>query len=105
MAIQSGFGRINVFEDFSRLFAAATTISDATPVQYNDLLLIAISGDTDVSSTVDEGGGILAISGAAGAADGLAIICSPMRPDENGTLIVEARAKNSSATDFRGFIG
>src|SRR3990167_1281802 len=105
MTIQSQFGKIVTFEDFLGLPAAAT-VSDATAgTRWNDVSLVAVSGDVDLTHTVDEGGGILAISGAAGAADGLAIICSPMRPDENGTLIVEARAKNSSATDFRFFCG
>lgn len=105
MAIQSQFRKIRVFEDFQGVPAAAT-ISDATAgTRWNDVTLIAISGDVDLTHTVDEGGGILAISGAAGAGDGLVITTSPMRPDENGTMVIEVRCKNSSATDFRFFCG
>ena len=104
MAVQSVFGKWHVFEDFNGLLAT-TTISDGTAVRYNDLSLIAISGDADVVSTVDESGGVLAFTGAGGAADGVAIISSPIQPSTNGSVVMEARFKNSSATDFRCFVG
>lgn len=103
--IQSVFGKVRVFEDFMGLPAAAT-ISDATAgTRWNDVSLIAVSGDVDLTHTVDESGGVLAISGAGGAADGLVITTSPFTPAGNGTAVVEARFKNSSATDFRFFCG
>ena len=102
--IQSVFPKVKVFEDFMGL-VATTTISDATAVRYNDLSLIAISGDTDMVSTVDESGGVLAFTGAGGAADGIAIITSPFVPARGGTAVIEVRFKNSSATDFRFFCG
>ena len=104
MAIQSVFGKWQVFEEFNGL-VATTTISDATAVRYNQLSLIAISGDTDMVSTVDESGGVLAFTGAGGAGDGVAIISSPMQPSTNGQIVMEARFKNSSATDFRCWVG
>ena len=104
MAIQSVFGKWKVFEDFNGL-VATTTISDATAVRYNDLSLIAISGDTDMVSTVDESGGVMAFTGAGGAGDGVAIISSPMQPSTDGSIVMEARFKNSSATDFRCWVG
>lgn len=104
MAIQSVFGKWQVFEEFNGLLAT-TTISDGTAVRYNDLSLIAISGDTDVVSTVDESGGVLAFTGAGGAGDGVAIISSPLQPSTNGAIVMEARFKNSSATDFRLWAG
>ena len=105
MPIQSTFGKVSVFEDFMGLTGAATTISDATSIRWNDLSLIAVSGDTDINHTVDEGGGVLSATGAGGAGDGLAIITAPFIPSAQGTIVVEARVKNSSATDFRFFLG
>ena len=102
--IQSVFGKVSVFEDFMGLLAT-TTISDATALRYNGLSLIAISGDTDVVSTVDESGGVFAFTGAGGAGDGVAIITSPFVPTRGGTAVIEVRFKNSSATDFRFFCG
>ena len=103
--IQSSRGKIRVFEDFTGVGAAAT-ISDATAgTRWNDLTLVAISGDVAMTHTVDEGGGVAGFSGAAGAADGIAILSSPMIPTGNGTMIVEARCKVSAATDYRFFCG
>lgn len=105
MTIQSSDRKIRVFEDFNGLLGAAATISDATSLRYNDVLLIPISGDVAFDNTVDEGGGVASFSGAAGAADGIAIITSPMIPGQNGTMVVEARCKVSAATDYRFFCG
>ena len=94
-----------VFEDFAG-HVASTTISDATAVRYNDLLLIAISGDTVYLSTVDESGGVMSFSGAAGAADGIAITTGMVFvPSSNGPLTCEYRFKGGSATDLRVFAG
>lgn len=107
MAIQSTYGRIGTFEDFIRPFEDTdTTIADADGLMYNDTLIIAVSGDVAVNSTVDEPNGVIQFSGAGGAADGVALIQSPMRPDRNGTMWVEARFKQAApATDGRFFLG
>ena len=105
MTIQSSDGKIRVFEDFMGV-AAAATISDATAgTRYNDITIIAVSGDVAMDHTVDEGGGVASFSGAAGAADGVVITTSPMIPAGNGTMVVEARCKVSAATDYRFFCG
>jgi len=105
MAIQSVFGKIQVFEDFHG-YAATASIADATAgTRYNDICLVAISGAVDFILTVDESGGVASFSGAAGAADGIAILGSPMQPSTNGTLVMEARFKGASATDLRVFCG
>lgn len=103
--IQGGRGKIEVFEDFNGI-AAAATISDATAgTRYNDITIIAVSGDVAMDHTVDEGGGVASFSGAAGAADGVVITTSPCIPSGNGTMIVEARCKVSAVTDYRFFCG
>ena len=105
MTIQGSRGRIDVFEDFHGI-GAAFTISDATAgTRYNDLCMVAVSGDVAADYTVDEPGGVISFSGAAGAADGVAIFGSPMIPGTCGTMVVEARAKVSAATDYRFFCG
>ena len=105
MAIQSTRGKIHVFEDFNGI-AAAATISDATAgTRFNDVTLIAISGDVAMDHTVDEGGGVASFSGAAGAADGVAITTSPFIPSAQAPAILEVRCKVSAATDYRFFCG
>jgi hypothetical protein len=106
MAIQDSFGKIGFFEDFQRTIEDTdTTIADADGLMWNDILIVALSGDVTVNSTVDESGGVIAFSGAGGAADGVALLSSPMRPDRNGTIVVGGRCKNASAADFRFFGG
>lgn len=105
MTIQSSDGKIRVFEDFQGVGAASTLLDATAGTRWNDLTLIAISGDVAVTHTVDEGGGVIAFSGAAGAGDGVVITTSPMIPTANGTMVVEARCKVSAATDYRFFCG
>lgn len=105
MAVQSAYGKLSVFEDFQGIGATAS-IADATAgTRFNDVCLIAISGQTEIDHTVDEPNGVVNFTGAGGAADGIAIVSSPMRPDRNGTIRVEARFKLASATDGRAFLG
>lgn len=103
--IQSVFGKIRVFEDFMGIGATAA-IADATAgTRYNDIGLIAVSGQTDLDYTVDESCGVISFTGAGGAADGIAIISAPFQPSRQGTVVMEARFKAGSATDFRCFVG
>lgn len=104
--IQSVFGKVSVFEDFMG-YAASATLSDATAgTRWNDIGLVAISGDVDIIPTVDESGGVLSATGAGGAADGLALIVgAPFQPSRQGTIVMEARFKGASATDLRVFVG
>lgn len=105
MAIQDSFGKIGFFEDFAGVGAAAT-ISDATAgTRWNDITIIAVSGDVAMDHTVDESGGVASFSGAAGAADGVVLTSSPMIPASNGTIVTVGRAKVSAATDYRFFAG
>lgn len=106
MAVQSRYGRIGSgFEDFTGI-AATFSIADATAgTRFNNYCLVAVSGQSEVDFTVDESNGVISLNGAGGAADGIAIIGSPMRPDRNAPMTIEARFKNSSATDYRAFLG
>ena len=105
MAVQSTYGKLAFNEDFLGIGATAA-IADATAgTRYNDIGLIAISGQTDLDYTVDEPNGVISFTGAGAAADGIALYTAPMRPDRNGTIWMEARFKNASATDWRTFAG
>jgi len=105
MPIQSSYGKLAFSEDFLGTGATAS-IADATAgTRFNDIGLVAISGQTEIDFTVDEPNGVASFSGAGGAADGIALYSAPMRPDRNGTIWTEARFKNASATDFRAFFG
>jgi len=104
--IQSAYGRLAIFEDFAG-YQASATISDATGgTLYNDLTLIAISGDVAWVNVVDESGGVGSFSGAAGAGDGIAITTGMVfQPSTNGPIAMEARFKKGSATDLQIFVG
>lgn len=105
MAVQSSYGKLSFDEDFIGIGATAA-IADATAgTRYNDIGLIAVSGQTDLDYTVDEPNGVISFTGAGGAADGIVLYSAPMRPDRNGTIWQETRFKNASATDWRAFIG
>lgn len=85
---------------------AAATISDATAgTRFNDITIVAISGDVAMDHTVDEAGGVASFSGAAGAGDGVALIGGPFRPSTNGTIVTGGRFKASAVTDYRVFVG
>lgn len=86
--------------------AAAVTVADATAgTRHNDLVVVAISGDAVMDWSVAESGGVATFSGAGAAGDGAAVFTSPMRPSDNGTMIIEARWKSSVVTDCRLFVG
>lgn len=105
MAIQDEFGRIGFFEDFGG-YGATASIADATAgTRYNDITVIAMSGQTELFFTVDESGGVVSANGAGGAADGIAFVGAPMIPSSNGTIRMGARFKGASATDLRVFVG
>ena len=106
MAVQSDYGRIGFFEDFAG-YQASATISDGTAgTVYNDLTLIAISGDVTWVNVVDESGGVGSFSGAGGAADGIAITSGMVfQPSSNGPIMMESRFKKGSATDLQIFVG
>ena len=99
----TGHGNIGFFEDFQS--AIVQTLSDATQYRYNDIRLIAISGDVDMTITVDEPNGIAGFSGAGGAADGIGLTSAPMCPSLNGIITMETRFKLSLLTTWGGFIG
>ena len=102
---QDVFSKIGFFEDFLGMEDdGGRTLSDATSVQYNSLLLVPISGDVNMDSTVDEPGGVVAFSGAAGAGDGIALLSSPFCPAD-GPISMGIRFKYSAVTDMRAFIG
>lgn len=105
MAIQASVGKIKWFEDFLG-YAATFSVADATAgTRFNDICLVAISGQSEVDFTVDESNGVISLNGAGGAADGIALLGSPSRPDRNAPMEVYARFKNSSASDGRFFLG
>src|SRR3990167_8894005 len=94
----TGHGNIGFFEDFQS--AIVQTLSDATEYRFNDIRLIAISGDVAMTITVDEPNGIAAFSGAAGAADGIGLTSAPMCPSLNGIITMENRFKLSLHRDY-----
>lgn len=96
-------GMILLEEDFTS--ALAQTLSDATEYRYGHFRLAAISGDVAMDVVVDEGNGVATFSGAAGAADGVAIYTLPFIPLYNGPITIEARCKTSVITDYRVFLG
>ena len=100
------FGRIGFFEDFQGLTDDDDiTLSDATPVRWNDVLLIPISGDVAQNVLVTDGGGIVTFNGDGSAGDGICLTSAPMQPSGNGPLRMSARFKLTAVTDMRLFVG
>lgn len=105
MAVQSAYGKLAFSEDFLGIGATASLADATAGTRFNDIGLVALSGQTEIDYTVDEPNGVASFNGAGGAADGIALYSAPMRPDRNGTIWVEARFKMASITDGRAFIG
>ena len=105
MAIQEAFGKIGFLEDFQGVAASATITNAAVGTRYNDITIVAISGDITFTATVNESGGVGNFTDAGGAGDASVITSSPMVPSSNGSLVVTARWKVSAVSDYRCFFG
>lgn len=104
--VQGKTGRIGFCEDFLGLTDDDNvTVSDTVPTRWNNVAIAAISGAVDQNVVVDEGNGVISLSGAGAAGDGAAIFSAPMAPDVNGPLRMAARFKTSSASDFQAYVG
>lgn len=102
---QDVFSKFGFFEDFMRVQDdTAVAIADADGLDFNDIRLVAVSGDVDFVCTVDEPGGVASFSGAAGAADGIAMISSKFCPND-GTIKMGVRFKYAAGADARIFVG
>ena len=103
-AVQSAYGKLSIFEDF---FQPQTSVTLSAVSGYNDVMLIPVSGNFALASTTDESGGVLGGSGAGAAADGLAISSNfgVVPGSSNAPAVFEVRLKNSSASDWRLFVG
>ena len=100
---QSGRGVVRVFEDFTS--GIAQTLTDATEYRHGQVRLAAISGDVAMDIVVTAPNGIATFSGAAGAADGVAIYAMPFQPSTQGTITMCVRWKVSALTSYGFFIG
>lgn len=100
---QASNGRVRVWEDFTS--GIAQTLSDATQYRHGDLRLAAISGDVAMDIDVTVPNGVATFSGAAGAADGVAIYAMPFKPSGGGTMSMEVRFKASALTSYGFFVG
>ena len=102
---QDIFSKFGFFEDFlSPPDDGGLTIVDADGAFYNDIRLVAVSGDVVFDATVDEPGGIASFSGAGGAADGIALISGKFCPNDGG-IQMGVRFKYASGADARIFVG
>jgi hypothetical protein len=64
MAVQDTPAKIGFFEDFQTLIEdTAITIADADGLRLNDIQIVALSGDVDALSTVDESNGVWSFNG------------------------------------------
>ncbi len=103
---QDAFGHIGFFEDFQALTDDDDqTISDATPVRWNDVLIVPIAADVAQNVLVDESGGVITFSAGTTAGDGVCLIGVPMQPSGNGTISMGVRFKYSAVTDMQIFVG
>jgi hypothetical protein len=103
---QTGSGRVGFFEDF----IAATdddilAVADADGLRYNDIFIVAQSGQADIVGVTGVPNGVMRFNGAGAAADGFALLSAPMKPSTQGTVSVEVRMKASAVTAWRWFFG
>lgn len=103
---QGGHGSIGFFEDFkSNSDDDILAVVDANGLAWNDIFIVAQSGQLDIIGLATETGGVMRFNGAGGAADGVALISAPMSPSVNGAISTEIRFKASAVTAFRFFFG
>jgi len=95
MAVSKGsFGRIRVFEDFG---APDTGLTWGTAAQRLGLIGQVSVNEGSFAHTVDEPGGILAITTDTGDNDNIALYFGPFKPSDGG-CVIEARFKQNDVT-------
>ena len=103
---QSGTGYVEIFEDFTGITEDTDlAIVDADGLRYNNILIVAQSGDVAMNANVTSPNGLATFSGAGGAADGIAILTAPFQPSTQGTISTEIRFRLSAVTAERFFFG
>lgn len=98
---QGSRGRIHVQEDFTGFDPDYTWPAGGGLV--GDLMLTSVN-EGSFENTVDEVGGVLAVTTDTGDDDNFALYTGPFRPAD-GTMSIEARVKSNSATLGAFFIG
>lgn len=103
---QGGHGNVGFFEDFLWQTAAAGVAgSDTVADLHSGVSFCGTSGVVTYTSNLALPNGVCSFSGAGGAADGVAFVSEPMRPDRQGTIMVEARFCLSLLTTWQAFLG
>ena len=99
--IQSGYGKISVFEDFTSPENDETWVAGGFAV--GNVSVTSVNEGT-IEYTVDESGGILALTTDTADNDNVALYVTPMRPAD-GRMVLEVRVKTDAVTTTAIFAG
>lgn len=100
--VQGTYGRLSVFEDFLG-FETTTMSTTALPIGAQGVNYVS-TNEGSFATTVDEPGGIVAITLDTDARDNCALYIGPFKPADGG-VVMEARLKISALSDLRLFVG
>src|SRR3990167_10896765 len=97
---QGSFGRISIREDFT----GGITVEGTTErTKFGDLAQLAV-GTAVLSQTVDEPGGVLAMTTGASSGDNVVLYGGPFKPADGGCWM-EARIKMDALTTIAVYVG
>ena len=98
---QSEFGRVSYLEDFVGIDPDVTWAAGGFNIGN---ISVASVNEGSIESTVDETGGIVAITTDTGDNDNIALYYPPVKPSDGGA-VMEARLKLDDLTDSSVFVG
>lgn len=99
---QSEFGKLEVFEDFLGIDPDTTWAAGGFHI--GNVSVTSVN-EGSIESTVDESGGVLAVTTDTADNDNFAMYTAPMVPASNGPLVMEARFKMDDVTLSSVFVG
>lgn len=98
---QSSFGKVEVFEDFTGIDPDVTWAAGGFRI--GNVSVVSVN-EGSVEDTVDESGGVAAITLDTGDDDNVALYTSPFAISD-GPLVMEARFKTDNVSDLALFVG
>lgn len=99
---QGSFGKVEYFEDFLGIDPDATWAAGGFSI--GNVSVVSVN-EGSIEDTVDETGGVVAITTDTSDNDNVALYYAPVKPSEGGPCVVEARLKVADITTAALFVG
>lgn len=99
---QGSFGKVEYFEDFIGIDPDATWAVGGFDI--GNVSVTSVN-EGSIESTVDETGGVVAITTDTGDNDNVALYYAPVVPSEGGPVVMEARLKAANLTTAALYVG